>query len=118
MKTLLLGFICAVMIASGQLLWKMSFNQLAIENFLSIQTIKKVFSNPLFLSGFFIYGMATVFWMYLLNNYKLSHIYPVISLTYVVSLIASALLLKESIPFIRWIGVIVICAGIILVVQD
>jgi drug/metabolite transporter (DMT)-like permease len=42
-------------------------------------------------------------------------VYPFISLTYVVSLVASALIFREHVSALRWLGVVVICAGVYLV---
>jgi uncharacterized membrane protein len=45
----------------------------------------------------------------------LSFAYPFVSMSYVLIILASRVLLGEPVSLLRWVGVLVICAGIIIV---
>ena len=53
----------------------------------------KAFLNPYVLLGFAIYACSTLTWMLLISRVKLSVAYPMISISYVIVMILSALIL-------------------------
>ena len=118
MKAILFALICSITIAWGQILWKMGLNTLEIENFFTFSTFKKLLTSPYILIGFTVYIFATIFWMYTLNMFKLSYIYPLLSITYIISLILSFTVLKEPVPTVRWIGVIILIIGIYFITKN
>ena len=56
-------------------------------------------------------------WMYVLKHYDLSLAYPLLSLSYIISLVSANIFLHEAIPYTRWIGVIIIVIGVYFVVK-
>lgn len=77
----------------------------------------QAFLNPYILSGIAIYGFTTLVWLIILSRVKLSVAYPMLSSGYVLSILFSWMLFKESIPKIRIIGALIICIGVYLVAQ-
>ena len=77
----------------------------------------QAFLNPYVLSGIAIYGFTTLVWLIILSRVKLSIAYPMLSSGYVLSILFSWMLFKESIPKIRIIGALIICIGVYLVAQ-
>lgn len=65
--------------------------------------------------GFCCYGVATLIYLKVLANLDLSLAYPTVSLGYVLVIVMSRLLFKESISRVRWTAVLIICAGVALV---
>ena len=63
---------------------------------------------PLYFIGFFI-------WLLVLSKLDLSYAYPFLALAYVLVPVASWLILGEVIPPLRWLGIAVICVGIIMI---
>jgi multidrug transporter EmrE-like cation transporter len=55
-------------------------------------------------------------WMMALSKLKLSMAYPFLGLATVLVLVCSSLIIGESIPLLRWVGVGVVCLGLWLVV--
>ena len=49
--------------------------------------------------------------MHILKNYPFSMAYPLISMSYVFGMVASVLIFHETVPAVRWIGVLLIMAG-------
>jgi len=101
----------------GQLLIKIGLNSLKNLDFSSglIITYLRIFTSLHVISGTLIYVLSVFFWLYALSKVELSFAYPFLALSYVFVLLASSIFLGETIPFIRWIGVLVICFGVLLI---
>ena len=55
---------------------------------------------------------ATILWFYILKHNDLSLAYPLISISYIFGTIAAVFIFHETVPPARWIGVLLIMAGI------
>jgi len=101
----------------GQLFIKIGLNSMGKLDFSSgiILTYMRIYTSPYVISGTFIYVLSVFFWLYALSRVDLSFAYPFLALSYVLILLASFIFLGETIPFMRWIGVLVICFGVYLV---
>lgn len=100
------------------------FGQLAIKQ--GVLTLKVKYGEGL---GFFIgaltnvfvfigvalYGMSTVIWLFILSRVDLSIAYPTVSAGYIMVVLLSRVFFKEEVTVVRWAGVLVISAGVILV---
>jgi drug/metabolite transporter (DMT)-like permease len=71
---------------------------------------------PLAASGICV-ATATFLWMYILKLYDFSMAYPMISISYIFGMLAAMFIFHETIPVTRWIGVILIMAGVIFVAR-
>lgn len=77
-----------------------------------------IVQSPLILIGLCLYGIGALSWIALLSRVDLSYAYPFLALNLVLILVVSRAFLGESIPLMRWIGIVVICCGIILVARS
>ena len=66
-------------------------------------------------AGFCCYGIATLLYLKVLARLDLSVAYPTVSLGYVLVIVMSKVFFKERISPARWLGVVIICAGVALV---
>lgn len=66
---------------------------------------------------FICYTFMTVLWLYVLRTIPLSQAFPVLGLMYALIPIASHYLLKELVVFSQWVGISIIIAGVVLVVN-
>jgi drug/metabolite transporter (DMT)-like permease len=66
-------------------------------------------------AGLFLFGLSALVWLVVLSRASLSFAYPFASLTYVLILLFDRFWLHENVPALRWAGVALIAAGIILV---
>jgi drug/metabolite transporter (DMT)-like permease len=98
-----------VLLVAGQIIWKIGLEK---SGGLQLENALHVLLSPLILLGVFIYGIATVIWLYVLSRLPLSFAYPLQSFAYVFALLVAFVLFKESIPPTRWIGAFIILAGI------
>ena len=58
-----------------------------------------------------LFGSSSVLWMYIVKHY------PVISLSYVLGLLAAILFFHESVPVMKWVGVGLIVLGCCLIAK-
>ena len=119
MKDFILLFFNVLLTVIGQILFKQGMNMVGRVDSLrdALGKLTQAFLNPYVLSGIAIYGFTTLVWLVILSRVKLSIAYPMLSFGYVLSILFSWMLFKESIPKTRIIGALIICIGVYLVAQ-
>lgn len=96
----------------GQFLLKQGIvNQELSMNFRSV--IRAFFSIKVFF-GFFLYGISSVFWLFVLKRLPLSIAYPTLSLTYIFVVMLSIFILKEPFSIQKIFGMFFIFIGVCL----
>jgi multidrug transporter EmrE-like cation transporter len=103
---------------TGQLMLKRGMNQVGEVSLIKgnpIKTIFKMFTSRSVLIGVLIFGVSMVFWIFALSGLELSYAYPMVSISYVLIALGSKIFFKENVSLKRWISIIVICIGVILV---
>lgn len=74
----------------------------------------RVFSNFKLFLGFTLFALSSIIWLVVLSRVELSFAYPMVSMGYILTILISWKFLGETISPLRWIAVIVICAGVLL----
>lgn len=118
MPPVFLVLIAVCFTVSGELLLKHGMNQhgaLLLDPSTIVGSLIRVFSNPLILVGFGLIFSAGLFWLSAISQMNLSVAYPMLSTSYILILIASAVFLGETITWVRMLGVAVIMVGVALV---
>jgi uncharacterized membrane protein len=69
---------------------------------------------PIFI-GLLCYGLSSIFYILVLKEKELSLVYPMIASSYVLVLLFAWLVRHEAISPIRWVGVLVITLGVVLI---
>lgn len=103
-----------VLLVSGQFLWKVGLAR-KVNPFESIRSIIELMFSPFVLGGLFIYGFATVLWMYILNRVDISIAYPMQSIVYVFAIIGGYYFFHESITPLKILGCLVILIGVLMI---
>lgn len=80
--------------------------------FQKVLFILSLYFDPFIMSGFIGAFVASMFWVATLSKLPLNHAYPFMALSFVIVLLASALLLQETLTWPKIIGVVLIIAGI------
>lgn len=75
----------------------------------------EVLFNHHFLFASFSLMLGTIFWMLALTKIDLSIANPILSLSYVIVMLGSKFLFHEEIPPKRWLGIVIIILGIIII---
>lgn len=97
--SIILMLICACCLSLGQFIWKIMPNY----NIIYI------------IAGFFIYCLGGIFMILAYRYGELSVLQPINSMSYVFAAILSVFLLKETLPVLNIIGILLIISGIILI---
>ncbi len=111
-QTYLLLLIAIVFAVMTQLLLKQGMLRRPSFRFKDLTSLTGEFSV---LAGFICLGISILLYLQALSNLNLSVAYPTMSLGYVLVIIMSKVCFKEPISPIRWIAVVIICAGVTLV---
>ncbi len=65
--------------------------------------------------GLALFGVSAMFWLVVLSRVPLSLAYPFVGLSYIAVVVLSRFALGEEVPALRWIGVAVVGAGLVLI---
>jgi drug/metabolite transporter (DMT)-like permease len=76
---------------------------------------RRIASTPAVWGGLALFVASAAAWLIVLSRASLSFAYPFVSLTYVLILLFDRFVLGESVSPLRWAGVALIMAGIVLV---
>lgn len=99
----------------GQVSWKLGMNELGEITSYNPTNLLAITLNPYIFFGFIMYGLGTIFWLVALSKKDLSFVYPFISVTYILVLVLSNLVLKESIGLNKIVGTLAIIIGLIII---
>ena len=106
----LLGLICVLGIAAGQLMFKLTAN--------AINTAGTIFSlAPLawFTATIALYGITSIGWVLILRYADLGKIYPVMALAFVLVPLASHFIFGEHFPKGFYLGTALLIAGLLVI---
>ena len=111
-------FVSILLAVFGQLLLKIGMLRIgrfsiSISNV--VQQYARILLNPFVIAGIVGFGLSMLVWLYVLSRLELSIAYPFVALNYVVILLASHFLLKETVTPLKTIGVAVIVIGVYLI---
>jgi undecaprenyl phosphate-alpha-L-ara4N flippase subunit ArnE len=76
---------------------------------------RNLFVKPFILLGITLWLLEVACWIMVLEITPLSYAFPLLSLCYCGTLIASKIILKEEVKIYKWIGAILITIGVALV---
>lgn len=79
---------------------------------------RRTLSNHWIWIGLIIIIIETLIWFIVLSKIDLSLAFPISSTSYIFVILASAFLLHENVGLNRWIGTVIIIAGISLVAKS
>lgn len=99
----------------GQTFIKAGANQLGGIHIDNILDVIKFFFTPAIFFGIATYGISTIFWIITLSKFDLSYAYPFLSIGYILILVVSYFLFKETITIFKVLGILAIMSGIVLI---
>lgn len=105
---------------AGQTALKLGVSQPGVaENATGVfSIIGLIFKSPLMILGLVFYGLGALAWIAVLSRLDLSVAYPFLALNFVLVTLSGRFLLGETVPPLRWLGILVIIAGILLVAKS
>lgn len=117
MRSIVVVLVSVVMSVCAQLMVKGGINAAGDLNFAAspVGAYLRVFTSPLVIGGTVVYLVAILLWVYALSKTPLSFAYPIISVSFALTVLGARLFLGEAVPPVRWVGVGVITAGVCIV---
>ena len=111
--------VSVVLTVVAQLLVKYGIDSLPVPAFTGglVSGFIRIFTSGWVILGVGLYFISALAWVYVLSRVDLGFAYPFVSLSYVMIILSARLMLGETVPPIRWIGISLICFGVILVAQ-
>jgi len=113
--------ISVVLAAVAQLTLKHGMNQVTAQGAHPLDlkdpllAVRRVSTNVSVLAGLAIFVLSAAFWLIVLSKASLSFAYPFVSFTYVLILLFDRFVLDQPVSLVRWGGVALIIAGIVLI---
>ncbi len=107
---ILIVLICALLGATGQIMFKLSADKFS---FNPLTWLK----NWHFLVGVLLYGSSAILFVWSLKHGDLSILYPIIATSYIWVVLLATFILKEDFPIVKWLGVILILLGIVVITK-
>lgn len=98
---------------TGELFLKVGMNKVG-EIALGPSTMLRALTQPAIILGFTLFGIGALFWLWVLGRADLSWAYPMLALGYLLVVAESRFLLGETVSVQRWLGALVVIAGVIV----
>jgi drug/metabolite transporter (DMT)-like permease len=111
-------FFSLLLSIAGMLLLKKGMNKVGQVSLLNTDVLKTVFrmlTNVYVVIGGLVYVASLGLWLVVLSKLDVSYAYPIVSINYVVIAIASKFFFGEKVSKLRWISILIICLGVVLV---
>lgn len=102
----------AVALVCGQILFKAAAQSIKGPIGFDGQTVFQLVSNPYFLLGVAIYGLAALYWVLLLREIELNKAYLIVALALVLVPLAGTFLFREPFSARLLLGVVIILVGL------
>jgi len=116
LKNMIMIVLTVCLNTAGQFMMKAGVNKIGkigIENIFG--SFVKVVSSWFVIGGFISYAVSAVLWIVILSRAELSWAFPMVSLSYVLTALIAPYLLNETFSIQRFVGILVIVAGVFLV---
>jgi multidrug transporter EmrE-like cation transporter len=83
-----------------------------------LESVIALMRQPMFVTGFLLYGLAAMFWFNVVATGSLSTTYPLlVSLTFVMVTIGAAIFFNEQVTWQKILGITIILVGFVIVAR-
>lgn len=104
------------MLVLGQVFLKLGMQQIGPFSWTS-ECVIHVLTNLWLVAGIILLIIANVYWLWLLNKYPFSVIYPLTSMGFMLGMLAGMLIFHETVDWIQWLGVCLVIGGCLLIAK-
>jgi drug/metabolite transporter (DMT)-like permease len=115
------AFISILLLVAGQSLLKYGLMRAGGVNFGGgeiLRGLRTILTSPYIIVGFGAYGLSALLWLDVLSKLAISYAFPLVSMTYVVTLFVGKFFFGEVITWSRVVGVLTILVGVIFVARS
>jgi drug/metabolite transporter (DMT)-like permease len=116
MRPILLLLLSVASASAGQVMFKkgvLTTGEITLKGSVIGELLRLIF-QPLVFSGLILYVISTILWLMALSKTTLSFAYPFTALTFILVMLSSRVIFLESIPTLRYFGIVLIVLGILL----
>ena len=112
--------LCLALMVLAQTLWKTGLERIGVIDVSAPwwPQVTRLLRAWRILAGISIFGVTTLLWFDLLSRMPLSQLYPLMSGVYVIAFFVGWAFLGEKPDLLRFVGIAVICVGIVLVARS
>ncbi len=118
MNTLAIALLSIVLSVVAQFSLKAGMSSAEVREALAqpfvFRTALTVLTNQFVFAGFFLYGLGAVVWLGVLSKCDVSKAYPLVGLGFVATVMIGYVL-GEQVSWVRGIGVVMVCAGVVII---
>lgn len=121
MFTLLIALTAIVLLVGGQTMLKLGLNAIGGVSLFDgnpVGSLLGLLRTPWIVLGFACYGVSAILWLDVLSKLDFSLAFPLVSLTYVFSLVIGRFIFHETVSQGRILGVFLILGGLFLVIRS
>jgi len=108
---ILLMLLQTAMLVFGQVFLKLGMAKMTEWQWSGSYLWHEVILNAWLMLGVLLLIAANVFWLWLLNRYPFSQIYPLTSLGFVFGMLSGLFIFHETVGYLQWIGVVMVMLG-------
>ena len=113
-KIIPLTILQCIILTGGQVLLKFALMRMAPFGW-NKAFWTSVFVNWQFAACGLCFAMASLLWMYIVKMFPFSVAYPMVSMSFVIGMIAAVVFFHEQVSLSKWAGVLLIVAGCLLI---
>lgn len=117
MRNYVLLLVFCSLLSVAQLIWKKMINKINTDEISTTTFFYSIFTNLSFYLGAALFGISLFIWFKLLSQFELNKIYPLVSVSYIITLILSILFLSESVTIYKVLGTVLVVAGVIFLTK-
>jgi drug/metabolite transporter (DMT)-like permease len=104
-------------LVTSQILLKLGLAQVGAWEGRVLKYALRMATNLLCITAILALGLSAVIWLYVLRRYEFSIAYPLVSISYIISLVAARVVFKEQISLMTMAGVTLVIVGVLLIVR-
>ena len=119
MGTFILGLIAITLLSAGQTSIKFGLKNIGgVALTEGVDSFLKLLQTPWVIVGFLCYGLSAVLWLDVLSKLDFSLAFPLVGLTYVLTLLIGRFFFGEVVGWERLLGVALILAGVFVLARS
>ena len=111
MTMILLMLLQTAMLVLGQVALKLAMRDMGDWQWTWTYIWHEVLLNAWMMVGVVLLIGANLFWLWLLNKYPFSQIYPLTSLGFIFGMLFGLFIFHEQVGYMQWIGVVMVMLG-------
>jgi undecaprenyl phosphate-alpha-L-ara4N flippase subunit ArnE len=115
-KIVLLSVVQCFFLSLGQVFLKFAMQRIGEFGF-TAAFFRELLTNWWLLASGIAMLAATFLWLYIIKHFDFSVAYPMTSISYVFGMLAAICLFQETVPPTRWIGLLLVMGGVVLIAK-